>query len=60
VTVSASAITHNQADGGHGDGGTDGLGIGGGVYNLATFLFDAATVIAHNHASDSNDDCFGC
>jgi hypothetical protein len=26
----------------------------------ATFLFDAATVIAHNHASDSNDNGFGC
>ena len=23
-------------------------------------LFDAATVIAHNHASTSDDDCFGC
>ena len=26
----------------------------------ATFLFDGATVIAHNHASGSNDNCFGC
>jgi hypothetical protein len=34
--------------------------LGGGSYNLSTFLDDAATVIAHNHASDSNDDCFGC
>ena len=61
VTVSASRITDNRARGGDGgDGGTDGLGVGGGVYNLATFLFDAATVIRHNRASTSNDDCFGC
>jgi hypothetical protein len=26
----------------------------------ATFLLDAATVIGHKHASDSNDNCFGC
>jgi photosystem II stability/assembly factor-like uncharacterized protein len=32
----------------------------GGVYNFGTFLFDAETVIVHNHASNSNDDCFGC
>jgi hypothetical protein len=61
VTVSASDISHNQADGGEGaDGGADGLGIGGGVYNLGTFLRDAATVLRHNRASTSNDDCFGC
>jgi photosystem II stability/assembly factor-like uncharacterized protein len=33
--------------------------LGGGVYNLGSLLFDDATVIAHNQASDSNDDCFG-
>jgi hypothetical protein len=33
--------------------------VGGGVYNLGTFLFDALTVIAHNHASSSHDDGFG-
>jgi hypothetical protein len=61
VVVSASDISDNQAVGGlGGDGATDGLGVGGGVYNLGTFLFDAATVIRHNRASDSNDDCFGC
>jgi hypothetical protein len=27
--------------------------------NLGTCVADAATVIAHNHASTSNDDCFG-
>jgi hypothetical protein len=39
---------------------TDGLGVGSGVYNRGTFLFDAATIIAHNHASTSDDNCFGC
>jgi hypothetical protein len=56
--ISASAIASNEALGGH--GGADGPGISGGVYNLGTFVCDAATVIAHNHASTSNDDCFGC
>jgi hypothetical protein len=41
-------------------GGHGGLGIGGGVYNLGKFVTNAATVIAQNHASTSNDDCFGC
>jgi hypothetical protein len=41
-----------------GEGGGDGQGIGGGVYNLGTFDFDAATLVALNHASDSNDDLF--
>ena len=41
--VSASEIMYNDALGGH--GGADGLGIGGGVYNLGTFLADALTVI---------------
>jgi hypothetical protein len=31
-----------------------------GVYNLGTFLRDGLTVIAHNRASDGNDDCFLC
>jgi hypothetical protein len=34
--------------------------VGGGVYNLGTFLFNAATVIAHHYAATSHDDCFGC
>jgi hypothetical protein len=61
VTVTASTIIDNRADGGAGgDGGADGQGVGGGVYTLGTFLVDALTVIRHNHASTSNDDCFGC
>jgi hypothetical protein len=59
VVVSASDIRDNQAVGGLGDA-ADGLGIGGGVYNLGTFLFGALTVILHNRASDGNDDYFGC
>jgi hypothetical protein len=39
---------------------TDGLGVGGGVSNRGMFLFDAATVIRHNHTVTSHDDCFGC
>jgi hypothetical protein len=61
VVVSASDISDNQAIGGLGDSaGTDGLGMGGGVYNLGTFVRDATTVIHHNRASDSDNDCFGC
>jgi hypothetical protein len=57
LTVTASTITGNHANGGSG-GATDGQGIGGGVYNLGTFTSDAATVIAENHASTSNNDIF--
>lgn len=39
-------------------GGSGGLGIGGGVYNLGVFTFDLFTVINENHASTSNDDIF--
>ena len=58
---SRCAIVLNQADGGPGGtGGSDGQGIGGGVYisPLGTFTFDAFTIIAHNHASTSNDNIF--
>ena len=61
VLVVASDISDNQAVGGLGDDdGTDGLGVGGGVYNLGTFLRDGLTTIRHNRASDGYDDCFGC
>jgi hypothetical protein len=60
VDVTASAIANNRAIGGEGDdGGSDGQGVGGGVYNLGTFTFDIPTIIAHNHASTSNDNTFG-
>jgi hypothetical protein len=61
ATVSDSRIEFNSARGGEeGTGGSDGRGVGGGVYNLGAFSADAATVIAHNRAATSNDDCFGC
>jgi hypothetical protein len=59
VSVTHGTITYNLAQGGQGDdGGSDGLGIGGGVYDLGVFIFDPTTVIAHNHASTSNDNVF--
>jgi hypothetical protein len=60
VSVTNSTLTHNRAEGGEGeDGGSDGQGIGGGVYNLGTFFLDAASLIDHNQASTSDDDVFG-
>jgi hypothetical protein len=59
LTVTNSRIIGNQATGGQGsDGGTDGQGIGGGVYNLGSFDFGALTLIFDNHASTSDDDVF--
>jgi hypothetical protein len=58
--VLASVIAGNRADGGEGaGGGSDGQGIGGGVYNLGTFFLDAASIILGNDASTSNDNVFG-
>jgi uncharacterized protein (TIGR03118 family) len=60
LTLKTSTVTGNHANGGDsGVGGSAGQGIGGGIYNLGSFAFDAFTVIAHNHASTSNDDVFG-
>ena len=59
MTVTASKITANWATGGKGKhGGSDGQGIGGGLYHLGTFTVDPATVISKNHASTSNDDVY--
>jgi hypothetical protein len=55
-------VGFNQADGGTaGTGGSAGQGQGGGVYVSAGSMAgaDAATVIARNHASTSDDDVFG-
>ena len=41
-----------------GAGGSDGNGLGGGVYYVGTFAFDALTVIKKNHASTCGDDIF--
>jgi hypothetical protein len=48
LVLAKSVVTLNQANGSP--------GIGGGVYNLGAFTFDALTVIAGNHASTSGDD----
>jgi hypothetical protein len=61
LTFARSAMVEKQASGGPGgSGGSDGQGIGGGVYisPFGTFTFDAFTVIAHNHASTSDDNIF--
>jgi hypothetical protein len=41
-----------------GTGGTDGQGVGGGVYNNLGTFSDVFTVIEGNHASTSNDEIF--
>jgi hypothetical protein len=58
LTVSASLILLNEVRRGRGGpGGSDGQGIGGGVYNLGTFT-DVLTLIALNRASTSHDNVF--
>jgi hypothetical protein len=57
-----SLIVNNQAIGGRaGPDGTDGQGLGGGVYITAFSMVsaDADTLITGNHASTSNDDVYG-
>jgi hypothetical protein len=57
VSLTGRTVTYNRAQGGEGkDGGSDGQGVGGGVYTLGTFTYDVTTVIAHNHASTGHDD----
>jgi hypothetical protein len=59
IRLERSIVTENRASGGDsGAGGSDGEGIGGGVYNLGVFDFDALTLIFGNHASTSHDDVF--
>jgi hypothetical protein len=51
----------NHASGGQGGaGGSDGEGIGGGIYNLGgvDLDLDALNLIFGNHASTSHDDVF--
>jgi hypothetical protein len=50
LTLTDSSVTQNHANGSP--------GIGGGVYTLGSFSFDALTSIADNHAS-TNDDNIG-
>ena len=56
ATVSASTIEENHALGGAAAG--NGLGLGGGVYNLGMFTFDDLTTIRRNRASTSGDDIY--
>jgi hypothetical protein len=59
LRLERSTVTENHANGGKGGaGGSDGEGIGGGVYNLGSFDLDAFTLIFANHASTSDDDVF--
>jgi hypothetical protein len=59
LSLHGCQVLFNEADGGTGgSGGSDGAGIGGGVFSPGTFAFDAMTLIAHNHASTSNDNLF--
>src|SRR5262249_47498531 len=61
MSVNSSQILQNNAQGGlAGTGGSSGQGQGGGVYNLGMFSADDLTVIANNHASISDPNCFGC
>jgi hypothetical protein len=53
LTLTGCLVSLNDAEGASG-----GSGIGGGVFNLGAFTADAATLIARNHASTSNDDVF--
>jgi hypothetical protein len=61
LTLNGATVEHNRAIGGDADtGGTDGQGVGGGVYNAGGTVEVDHTKIKHNHASTSDDDCFGC
>jgi hypothetical protein len=59
TTLTACSITHNRARGGQGKhGGSDGQGVGGGLYNSGTVAVDPATVIHKNHASTNNNNVY--
>jgi hypothetical protein len=62
LTLKVATVEHNRALGGDaGAGGSDGQGIGGGLYVApgGVACADVLTVIAHNHASTSDDEVFG-
>ena len=62
LTVLGSTVTGNEANGGEGDDpGTDGLGVGGGLYIVPDGIvcIDVDTSIFENHASGSDDDVSG-
>jgi hypothetical protein len=60
TSIAATIIANNHANGGDGGaGGSDGEGIGGGVYAQGAFELVNLTLIRSNHASTSDDDIFG-
>jgi hypothetical protein len=62
LTLTGARVGHNRAVGGEGGpDGSDGEGVGGGLYLTpgAVACADVLTVIAHNHATTSDDDVFG-
>ena len=61
MCIEYSRITTNRAVGGAaGTGGSDGEGVGGGIYIAAgSVCVDPETIIAGNFASTSDDDVFG-
>jgi hypothetical protein len=59
IALTDSSITRNRAIGASGsNGGSDGLGIGGGIYSIGVLNCFGTNVITKNHASTSNDDIF--
>jgi hypothetical protein len=59
AAISNGVITANRAIGGAGGiGGVAGKGIGGGVYNTGTTVFQNVTITPSNKASTSNDEVF--
>src|SRR5262249_10132234 len=59
LTMTKSYVISNRAEGGKGGAAaSDGQGVGGGVYDLGTFIFDVATRIKKNHASTHCDNIF--
>ena len=60
LTLQGSLVALNGAVGGEGDGGSDGLGQGGGLYLAPGGVASAdATAVLSNFASTSDDDVFG-
>jgi hypothetical protein len=62
LTLLGSVVTLNRADGGAAaEGGSAGLGQGGGLYLTPGGIAcaDLLTLIVGNHASTSDDDVFG-
>ena len=60
LTIIDSTVTGNRADGGSGTTvGSNGSGLGGGVYLAGTGSTRKNTVIVGNHASTSGDDVYG-